>query len=165
MASVKAFTQMMGQFLTELRTTFPEETKLKTYESSFEMMCSVNPRKIVELFMESVRPYQEKIMAEDEDFLLKNASKISFLSDINITRWWTPELSSTTKSAIWQYIKTLLTLGNMIVSIPNDTLKQIEGFAEKAAESMANPQQGGGAGLDMNGLMGMMGNLLGGAKK
>lgn len=162
MASVTAFIQMMGQFLTELRTTFPEETKLKTYESHFEMMKKMNPRKVVEVFMESVRPYQEKVMAQDEQFLLNNADKISFLNDLNITRWWTTDVSDNTKNAIWQYLKTLLTLGNLIVSIPSDTLKQIEGFAEKAAESM---QQGGGDGgagqVDLNGLMGMMSGLLG----
>lgn len=162
MASVTAFIQMMGQFLTELRTTFPEESKLKTYESHFEMMKKMNPRKVVEVFMESVRPYQEKVMAQDEQFLLNNADKISFLNDLNITRWWTTDVSDNTKNAIWQYLKTLLTLGNLIVSIPSDTLKQIEGFAEKAAESM---QQGGGddgAGqVDLNGLMGMMSGLLG----
>lgn len=159
MASVTAFIQMMGQFLTELRTTFPEETKLKTYESHFEMMKKMNPRKVVEVFMESVRPYQEKVMAQDEQFLLNNAEKISFLNDLNITRWWTADVSDNTKNAIWQYLKTLLTLGNLIISIPKDTLKQIEGFAEKAAESM---QQGGGTDqVDLNGLMGMMSGLLG----
>ncbi len=166
MASVSAFTQMMGQFLTELRSTFPEETKLKVYESHFDMMKKMNARKIVEVFMESVRPYQDKIMAQDEKFLLNNADKISFLNDLNITRWWTADVSDNTKNAIWQYLKTLLTLGNLIVSIPTDTLKQIEGFAEKAAESMQQGEggEGGGGQMDLSGLMGMMNGLLGGNK-
>lgn len=165
MASVTAFIQMMGQFLTELRSTFPEETKLKTYESHFEMMKKMNPRKVVEVFMESVRPYQDKIMSQDEQFLLGNAEKISFLNELNITRWWTSDVSENTKNAIWQYLKTLLTLGNLIISIPGDTLKQIEGFAEKAAESMQQGGSGDGNGqMDLSGLMGMMNGLLGGNK-
>ena len=165
MASVTAFIQMMGQFLTELRSTFPEEKKLKTYESQFEMMKKMNPRKVVEVFMESVRPYQDKIMSQDENFLLGNADKISFLNDLNITRWWTPDVSENTKNAVWQYLKTLLTLGNLILSIPSDTLKQIEGFAEKAAESMQQGGDGGGNGqMDLSGLMGIMNCLLGNNK-
>ena len=162
MASVAAFTQMMGQFLTELRTTFPEETKLKVYESHFDMMKKMNPRKIIEVFMDSVRPFQDKIMAQDEAFLLNNSDKITFLNDLNITKWWTADVSDNTKNAIWQYLKTLLTLGNLIVSIPSDTLKQIEGFAEKAAEGMQQGEGGEGGGqMDLSGLMGMMSGLLG----
>ena len=167
MASVTAFTQMMGQFLTELRQTFPEEPKLKTYESNFNMMKKMNPRKIVEIFMDSIRQYQDKIMSQDEDFLVGNSDKIEFLKDLNIGKWWTAELSANTKNAIWQYLKTLVTLGNLIMSIPKDTLKQIEGFAEKAAESMQQSQEGDGSGgqLDLSGLMGMMGGLLGNQQK
>ena len=158
---------MMGQFLTELRSTFPEEPKLKTYESNFNMMKKMNPRVVVELFMASVKQYQNEIMAQNEEFLIQKSNDIEFLKDLNIRKWWTPELSVNTKNAIWQYLKTLVTLGNLIMSIPTDTLKQIEGFAEKAAESMQQSQGEGGSGgqLDLSGLMGMMGGLLGNQQK
>ena len=153
MASVGAFTDMMGQFLDELVKTFPEESGLKKYQSTFDLMKKANPRKCVNIFMDSARQFQNQIMTKDEKFFLEG--NVEFLDALNIKKWWDDSLSENTKGAIWQYLQTLMILGTTITSIDADTLGAIEGIAEK----MAKGSGGDGGAPDLGALQGLMGAL------
>ena len=135
MASVTAFNDMMGQFLVELHKTFPEEKGIKKMMTSFDLLKTTNPRLVVDGFMTGVSPYADKISAKDETFLLKEIETIEFLKDLDIKRYW-EKMSANTKSATWQYLQTLYMLGTTIVSIPDETLKMIEGIAKDCADKM-----------------------------
>jgi hypothetical protein len=160
MASVTAFNDMMGQFLVELHKTFPEEKGIKKMMTSFDVLKTTNPRLVVDAFMKGVSPYAEKISSKDETFLLKEIETIDFLKDLNIKSYW-ERMSPNTKSATWQYLQTLYMLGTTITSIPDDTLKMIEGIAKQCADKMENE----GGELDQDALMKMMGSMLGGLPK
>ena len=160
MASVTAFNDMMGQFLVELHKTFPEEKGVKKMMTSFDVLKSTNPRLVVDAFMKGVTPYAEKISTKDESFLLKEIETIDFLKDLNIKSYW-ERMSVNTKGATWQYIQTLYMLGTTITSIPDDTLKMIEGIAKECADKMETD----GGELDQDALMKMMGSMLGGLPK
>jgi len=110
--------------------------------------------------MKGVTPYAEKISAKDESFLLKEIETIDFLKDLNIKSYW-ERMSDNTKGATWQYLQTLYMLGTTITSIPDDTLKMIEGIAKECADKMEND----GGDLDQDALMKMMGSMLGGLPK
>ena len=160
MASVTAFNDMMGQFLVELHKTFPEEKGIKKMMTSFDLLKTTNPRLVVDGFMKGVSPYADKISAKDETFLLKEIETIEFLKDLDIKRYW-EKMSANTKSATWQYLQTLYMLGTTIVSIPDDTLKMIEGIAKDCADKM----QSGDGQIDQDALMKMMGGMLGNLPK
>jgi|TARA_B110000902_G_scaffold232827_1_gene276124 hypothetical protein len=160
MASVTAFNDMMGQFLVELHKTFPEEKGIKKMMTSFDLLKSTNPRLVVDGFMSGVTPYAEKISSKDESFLLKEIDTIDFLKDLNIKSYW-ERMSANTKGATWQYLQTLYMLGTTITSIPDDTLKMIEGIAKQCADKMDTE----GGELDQDALMKMMGSMLGGLPK
>mgnify|MGYP000002078554 FL=1 len=160
MASVTAFNDMMGQFLVELHKTFPEEKGIKKMMTSFDVLKSTNPRLVVDAFMKGVTPYAEKISTKDESFLLKEIETIDFLKDLNIKSYW-ERMSVNTKGATWQYLQTLYMLGTTITSIPDDTLKMIEGIAKECADKMEND----GGELDQDALMKMMGSMPGGLPK
>ena len=160
MASVTAFNDMMGQFLVELHKTFPEEKGIKKMMTSFDVLKSSNPRLVVDAYMKGVSPYAEKISAKDETFLLKEIETIEFLKDLNITSYW-ERMSANTRSATWQYLQTLYMLGTTITSIPDDTLKMIEGIAKECADKM----QDGDGEINQDALMKMMGNMLGSLPK
>tara|TARA_B110000914_G_scaffold38924_1_gene32264 strand:+ start:451 stop:936 length:486 start_codon:yes stop_codon:yes gene_type:complete len=160
MASVTAFNDMMGQFLVELHKTFPEEKGIKKMMTSFDLLKSTNPRLVVDAFMNGVTPYADRISAKDESFLLKEIDTIDFLKDLNIKSYWV-KMSESTKSATWQYLQTLYMLGTTITSIPDDTLKMIEGIAKQCAEKMETE----GGELDQDAIMKMMGSMLGGLPK
>lgn len=147
---------MMAQFLDELVKTFPEETGLKKYQSTFDLMKKANPRKCVEVFMGSARQFQSQIMAKDEKFFLEGS--VDFLDALNIKKWWNDELSDSTKGAIWQYLQTLVILGTTITSIDADTLGAIEGIAEKMASGAGAGGDSGGV-PDLGALQGLMGAL------
>ena len=157
MASISAFTDMMAQFLGELVQSFPEESKLKKYKNTFDLMKKANPRKCVEVFMNSARQYQSQIMAKDEKFFLEQ--NVEFLDALNIKRWWSADVSDGTKAAIWQYLQTLMILGTTITSIDADTLGAIEGIAEKMAQGADSNGSGAPDLSALSGLMGALGNM------
>ena len=160
MASVTAFNDMMGQFLVELHKTFPEEKGIKKMMTSFDVLKSTNPRLVVDAYMKGVTPYADKISSKDESFLLEEIETIDFLKDLNIKSYW-ERMSANTRAATWQYLQTLYMLGTTITSIPDDTLKMIEGIAKDCADKM----QTDGGGIDQDALMKMMGGMLGNLPK
>ena len=157
MASVQAFTSVMDEFLTELREQFPNEKKLKVYQNTFTTMRKVNSRKVLDKFMGAIGPHGDKIVNRDESYFLNGNNE--FLKELNIEKYWTPELSDNTKNAIWQYLNTLYVLGTTISNIPADMLKSIEGIAEQCAGNM---DQTSSNGADMSNLFAGMQNMLGG---
>jgi hypothetical protein len=92
--------------------------------------------------------------------LLKEIETIEFLKDLNIKSYW-ERMSANTRSATWQYLQTLYMLGTTITSIPDDTLKMIEGIAKECADKM----QDGDGEINQDALMKMMGNMLGSLPK
>ena len=160
MASVTAFNDMLSQFLVELHKTFPDEKGIKKMLTSFDVLKSTNPRLVVDAFMKGVTPYADKISAKDETFLLNEIETIDFLKDLNIKSYW-ERMSANTKNATWQYLQTLYMLGTTITSIPDDTLKMIEGIAKDCADKM----QDGDGEINQDALMKMMGNMLGSLPK
>jgi hypothetical protein len=161
MTSISAWNEMMEQFLGELEKTFPEEKAVKKYKASFDLLKKSNPRKCIDGYMTGIGPYQEKIMAKDESFFVDSTD--SFLSDLNIKKHWTSDLSSKTKDAIWQYIQTLFVLGTTITMIPAEALGMIEDVAQKCAGSMESSGQMDEKALTR--LFSSLGNMLGGAEK
>ncbi len=149
MASVSAFNDMLDQFLVELKETFPEEPSFKKYYNSFDLMRGVNPKKCVEVFMQEITPYAQQIMAKDESVFQK--------LELDIKKHWTPDLSSATKDAIWQYLQTLNILGMTITAIPPEMMTAVEGLAQKLSSGM---QETGN--LDMASMMSGVTGLLGG---
>jgi hypothetical protein len=150
----------MGQFLVELHKTFPEEKGIKKMMTSFDILKSTNPRLVVDAYMKGVTPYADKISSKDETFLLEEIDTIDFLKDLNIKSYW-EQMSENTRAATWQYLQTLYMLGTTITSIPDDTLKMIEGIAKECADKMQND----GGGIDQDALMKMMGGMLGNLPK
>ena len=157
MTSISAFNDMLGQFLSELAHTFPEEKAIKKYQATFDIMRKSNPRKCIEGFMAGISPVSQRVVSRDET--LMGSKELEILSDMNIEQHW-PTASDNTKSAIWQYLQTLYMLGTTITSLPPDTLNMIEDVAQKAAGSL----QGSDGQVDEKALMGMFSNLLGGQK-
>ena len=173
MTTVHQFNDMMSQFFDELVVTFPEEKQLKKYKVTYELIKKTNPRKCVDMYMESAKKVHTQIMNKDDQFFL--TGEVEFLDALNIKKWWNDDLSENTKNAIWQYLQSLNVLGMTIVAIPDDAMKTIEQVAKQVEQNMQNPG-GGGSGLgdlaaiagqiDMNALSSVFESLgLGNTKK
>jgi len=135
--TIKAFNDMMDQFLTELNLTFPENKAVIRYQASFEVLRSTNPKQVLEEYMKAVKPYKNKIMQKDVTFITEDSKNIPGISDIDLSTIW-EESSDNTKSAIWQYLHTLLIFGTTIKTFPPETMTMIEQMANKCAEQMAS---------------------------
>lgn len=160
MTSVSAFNDMLSQFLMEMHKTFPQEKGIKKMITSFDLLKTSNPRMVVDGFMKGVSPFAEKISAKNEQFILEDISTIEFLKDLDIKSYW-GRMTSKTKAATWQYLQTLYMLGTTITSIPDDTLKMIEGIAKDCADKMQSED----GEINQDALMKMMGNMLGNLPK
>lgn len=142
MANVGAFIQVLDQFLDELTQTFPEQAKLKKYKATFDLLRKANPRKIMESFIESAKPYADKIMAMDETFFLEG--DIGFLNDLDIKKWWTPQLSASTKQSIWQFLQYLLITGGVAAAMPQmpQMSEDVQGQIMNLAKGLPKPKEG-----------------------
>jgi hypothetical protein len=157
MTSVTAWNDMMEQFLAELHTTFPEEKAIKKYMTSFDILRKSNPRKCIDGYMSEVTKIQEKIMNKDESIFTDFNCEL--IKELNISQYWTKDLSGSTKDAIWQYLQTLFILGTTITMIPQETLNSIESIASECADKM---QSGGGFDPSaLTGLFSSLGGMLG----
>lgn len=131
MTTVKAFNDLMEQFINELIKTFPEENSIKEYQESFEMARLASDRLPLTTFMSNITPYSNSILSRDEAFFKEHADDIDFLKETNMKKYWTDSLSENTKGAIWQYLHTLYMLGSTILALPADTMSMIESLAKQ----------------------------------
>jgi hypothetical protein len=137
MTTLSTFITMMDQFLVELQETFPEETKIKVYYNSFELMKSNNPRKVLDTFMTKVSPYASMITSKDEKLF---ASGVDILGDLDISKLWNSGISENTKNAIWAHLNTLYLFGTTLNVIPDNLMSSIEHLAQQYA-SQIDPDQ------------------------
>ena len=107
--------------------------------------------------------FYKKVVQERWNQNVAYKESLSFLSELNIKKHWTPELSSNTKDAIWQYLQTLYMLGTTITAFPADTLNMIESVASNMAQQISEGGGSSGGQLDeaalMNSVQGLLGNI------
>jgi len=120
MTTVKAFDEMMTQFLGELHTVFPEEP-VKTGPD-----CKT--------FMKQVAPWAGQMTARDESFFC-DENEFAKNLDLHVI-WKRADCSANTKQAIWQYLSSLYMIATTLSMFPPETLSAIEAAAENCAKNM-----------------------------
>jgi hypothetical protein len=117
---INAFNNMLGEFLSDLQSAFPQETYITNYISAFELLRKANPKQIVKGFMFYVSPYQTYIFDCDESFFLGFDSNNNHLGlddnyinkGLRLKHLWThPSTTQETKACIFAYMQNLLKLG------------------------------------------------------
>jgi len=107
------FNTLAETFLSRMEETFPSESKIKIYRQQFNIVQSMNSRKPVEMFMDNMYPFGEKILSRDENFFKKdefvNAAE-SISGKIGLIKHW-DSITDQTKNSIWEYIQSLYILG------------------------------------------------------
>jgi hypothetical protein len=141
MTTLKAFDEMMNQFLGELAQTFPDEP------TKTAIGCDD--------FLGQVAPWSQKLTAHDDSFFCEENT---FVKNLNLhTIWKSPECSETTKQAIWQYIQSMYMIGTTMKMFPADTLSAIEAAAENCAKNIKKNESGN---IDEASLMAGMNSML-----
>jgi hypothetical protein len=145
MTTIQAFNEMMGQFLGELSSTFPEQEAVKA------ALEAPRDRETFDSFMKGIGPFSSQLMTKSDDFFVDSNE---FAKALNLIEIWA-EASPATKDAIWQFLQTMYILGNTISMFPPETLSMIEAAAENCARNMKSSNQ-----MDEQSLMAGMNSML-----
>ena len=157
-STLGTFIMMMEQFISEMIASFPNESKLKVYSNSFDLMKKTNPRKILQLFMDSVAPYTQAIIARDDSIMMDETIPLN--RELNLKHiWQSPGITAATKDAIWSHMNTLLMFGTTLQNIPSELMSGIEKLASQYSAQMGDSANNIDPNLLMSGLQSMMGNM------
>ena len=157
-STLGTFIMMMEQFISEMISSFPNESKLKVYSNSFDLMKKSNPRKILQLFMDSVSPYTQAIIDRDDSIMMDETIPLN--RELNLKHiWQSPGITPATKDAIWSHMNTLLMFGTTLQNIPSELMSGIEQLASQYSSQMGDSANNIDPNLLMSGLQSMMGNM------
>ena len=119
---LSAFNNLILKFNDDLIVVFPEENDFKVYRRGLEFLISSNAKKVCKLFKIYTFNYRQKILDRDESFFLKDASYSDVVNTkdegivliINKLKNYWGDLSVENKTKIWEYMNTLITLGDLV---------------------------------------------------
>ena len=128
---VAAFNGLMNEFLSQLNTIMGEkEPAIKNACDAFRILARdpKKNRKPMEMFMLKTSPYSEMIENRDELFITKHCKEIPFLKSIHIDSHWI-DFDKGQKDAMWEFLNMLLSIGTMLMTIPESMLHMVEKIA------------------------------------
>jgi hypothetical protein len=134
--SIQSFNAMLKSFLQQLAETFPEEKDIAVFSSMFDDLVRTNVKKPLDLFMDTLSPYADMVMQKN-DALFEQPLKLGGSLDLSKI-WNTPDLSDSSKAAIWGHIHTLFLLGSTVRSLPPGLLESIDSLAQSCATKIKN---------------------------
>lgn len=112
----KVFNTQLEQFVTELRTLYPNDSDFGVFLTAVQHMKSYTPRKPVELFTEFVAgPYRAQIQERSESFFLSKDYSSELGGDFDfvpkLKQYWAG-MSKDSQEAAWKYLTLLLALAD-----------------------------------------------------
>ncbi len=127
MSYLKAFCNLLEEFLSDLSRMFPDETDLKLYKSYTSTMMNMNPKLVLTYFIKFVYPYKTQILKEDQDFFLKKDyteeigainefAQVDMLQAMKLKTLWSV-MSPSSQAQTWKYLKGLVTLAERSIQI------------------------------------------------
>ena len=137
MATLEAFNTLMRNFIVELNETFPEFKELALFASGYDAFVALSPSKPLETFIETMGPHANLIMGRDVSLFEQEGLSLGGVVDLK-EMWHSPDLSDSTRDAIWQYLTTLYVLGSTINSMPPEVLETMESVAKNCADKVEN---------------------------
>ncbi len=117
MSILNAFTTQMVQFLEELGNTFPEEKDLKMATESVKGAKKINPRLLLNLFVEYVHKPCSKAIYEKNIHVIRRQMHETISTQFNdmmvilttFDKHW-ETMGQKNQDTIWQYLKVLCLL-------------------------------------------------------
>jgi len=115
------FNDKLIAFFEDLYATYPEERDIKSAIEALQGAKKINPRLILDMFIEHVRkPLREDILSENDTNVIDYAKKIistsynEMLSALMIFDKHWPDMSDANRKAIWNYLKVLVILSEKV---------------------------------------------------
>jgi hypothetical protein len=117
MSVLSAFTTQLVNFFEELCNTFPEEKDIKMATEAIRGAKKINPRLILDLFMEHVYNDLAPAIAKRDVILIREVAQKKIATQFNemisalsiFDKHW-DSMGEKNQEAIWQYLKVLCLL-------------------------------------------------------
>lgn len=127
MSYLKTFCNVLQDFLSDLSATFPEERDIKLYKSYTATMVNMNPKLVLNYFLQFVYPYKSQIMSQDEAFFLEKDYteeigainefvQVDMLQAMKLKTLWAV-MTPGNKQTTWKYLKSLIVLAERAAGI------------------------------------------------
>lgn len=117
------FLKNFKELLEDLSKLYPNDTVLNMCLLSFNTMSKIKPNYIVSETIAYLKPYNEKILERDENFLFQEIEKDFsgqdhswIVSEMKRVKeiWNSPNTTPDTKDCIWRYLINFVKLGKKI---------------------------------------------------
>ena len=125
------FNKVLDEFIEKMILQFPQESKLKSYKSAYNVTKMYDKTMPIKIAMGGMLPYKDHIKTRNEDFFRNKKTFIdkaviasSFSNDLGLVNYWAT-LSDVSKIAIWEYIQTLFVLGEMYINNDSNIISSI----------------------------------------
>lgn len=121
MSILRAFNNIIINFIDDCILVFPEEDDFKVFKRGLNVLIKFNPKKILNIFKQYLVLYRQKIEEKNEDFFLENDYDIvkkyndkEIFDIINkIKKYW-KTLNDNNKDKIWGYLGLLVQVSDKI---------------------------------------------------
>ena len=120
-SDLQIFRDNINKFVDQLTRIYPDDRDLHVYKDKVALYAKVDPRGMVEYFMENIGSYTRHIMQRNEDFFLKDLAihevtqKEKYRELFDKVRFlWLEGMTPETKNTVWQYFIVFITLGAKI---------------------------------------------------
>ena len=120
-SDLQIFRDNINKFVDQLTRIYPDDRDLHVYKDKVALYAKVDPRGMVEYFMENIGRYTRHIMQRNEDFFLKDLAiyevtqKEKYRELFDKVRFlWLEGMTPETKNTVWQYFIVFVTLGAKI---------------------------------------------------
>jgi len=160
MTTIAAFNALLNDFITDLSNTFDDVPQMTIFKTTLPVLLASDERQGLTLFMDAVRPYAERILKSDRTVFEDPENSVT-IGGLNVSELWNVDgIDEGSKTAIMNYLNTLLALGMALENLNDDMLGSIESMAKEAATTM---EQGGSIDFKamLPALMQNVGTLLG----
>ncbi len=145
------FSKLVFDFLEALRIRFPKRKMvLKAYQHYWSLIERM-PQMPYQRFKELVDLCGEDVFKErtpeNEQIVVQHLLRSPIFRIVKIHELWRPELDENTKATMWEYVKRLVQVTNLISSFDSELCAMINGIS---MDSLVSVQKGGRQSIDIN---------------
>ncbi len=109
MSQIKVFINLLDRCFKYLKDVLPDNREIKIGYEKFNLMKSINPRKIFEQFFIYIYPHKTPIMNKNEQYFLDMEVDDSGNKGVlDLKSIWNENITEEQKNIIWKYSQNLV---------------------------------------------------------
>lgn len=112
---IDSFFSQFAEFMDQLIKVFPQDPDFVAYKMGLNLFHKTNPNFVITAILEHVLPFEEMIMAKNDDFFIKHDFK-GYMEDdtigaviLKLKSLWSV-LTPENRKCVWDYIVLLMSL-------------------------------------------------------